>query len=66
VDCFVLLHGLPENHVDLFDMVHALAEFARFASQHRVAALQFLKVQVQRVLSVLRGVVEEARWRRCP
>jgi hypothetical protein len=48
--CFVLLHGLPENYVDLFEMVHALAEFARFASQHRVAALQFLKAQAQRVL----------------
>jgi hypothetical protein len=25
--CFVLLHGLPENRVDLFEMVDAFAEF---------------------------------------
>ena len=66
VSCFVLLHGLPENHVDLFDMVHALAEFARFASQHRVAALQFLKALAQRVLLCAPGRRRGSAGRRCP
>ena len=47
---FVLLHGLPENRVDLFEMVDAFAEFALFAHQYSIASLQFLKAQAQRVL----------------
>jgi len=44
------LHGLPENRVDLFEMVDAFAEFALFAHQYGITSLQFLKAQAQRVL----------------
>ena len=40
---FVLLHGLPENCIDLFEMVDAFTEFALLAHQHSIASLQFLK-----------------------
>ena len=40
---FVLLHGLPENRIDLFEMVDAFTEFALLAHQHSIASLQFLK-----------------------
>jgi hypothetical protein len=45
VGFFVFLHGLPENRVDLLEMVEAFTEFSLFAHQHRVASLQFLKAQ---------------------
>src|SRR5690349_5104782 len=47
---FVFLHGLPENRVDLFEMVDACAEFSLFSHQHSIASLQLLKAQAQRVL----------------
>jgi len=50
VGFLVLLHGLPENRVDLFEMADAFAEFALFSHQQTIASLQFLKAQAQRVL----------------
>ena len=47
-----MFHGLPENRVDLLEMVDAFTEFALCAHQRRVASLQFLKAQAQRVLRV--------------